>query len=187
LKEEELIQGLKSRDESAFKWLVGQYKDKIFNTVLNIVQDEHEADDCAQEVFIKVYENIQGFKGESALGTWIYRIAVTKALDNLRKRKTRHKLHMLLPWWMPEEKKSSSSPFNHPGVQLENKERSEVLFKAVSMLPEKQKTAFTLIRIQGLNYAETCEIMGLNIKAVESLISRAKVNLEKQLILKNLK
>jgi RNA polymerase sigma factor (sigma-70 family) len=187
LNEEELILGLKGRDETAFKWLVEHYKDMIFNTVLNIVQDEHEADDCAQEVFIKVYENIQGFKGDSALGTWIYRIAVTKALDNLRRKKTRSKLQMLLPWWMPEEKKSNSSSFNHPGVLLENKEQAAVLFKAISLLPEKQKTAFTLIRIQGLSYAETCDIMGQNIKAVESLISRAKVNLEKHLKMKSIK
>ena len=185
MSEEELIQGLKARDEAAFRWLVEHYKDKIFNTVLNIVQDGDEADDCAQEVFIKVYESIGGFKGESALGTWIYRIAVTKALDNLRKKKTRNKLQTLLPWWMPEEKKSSESSFNHPGVLLENKEKAATLFKAVSSLPEKQQTAFTLIRIQGMSYAEVCEIMGQSVKAVESLVSRAKENLEKKLKVKN--
>jgi RNA polymerase sigma factor (sigma-70 family) len=182
LNEEQLIQGLKDRDEAAFRWLVEHYKDKIFNTVLNIVQDEDEADDCAQEVFIKVYESIGGFKGESSLGTWIYRIAVTKALDNLRRKKTRSKLQTLLPWWMPEEKKSNENSFNHPGVLLENKERAAVLFNAVSSLPDKQRIAFTLIRIQGMTYAEACEIMGQGVKAVESLVSRAKENLEKQLI-----
>jgi RNA polymerase sigma factor (sigma-70 family) len=164
---------------------VEHYKDKIFNTVSNIVQDEDEADDCSQEVFIKVYESIGGFKGESALGTWIYRIAVTKSLDNLRKKKSRSKLQTLLPWWMPEEKRSTESSFNHPGVLLENKEKAAVLFKALGSLPDKQKTAFTLIRIQGMSYAEVCDIMGQGVKAVESLVSRAKENLEKKLRMKN--
>jgi RNA polymerase sigma factor (sigma-70 family) len=181
LQEHELIRGLKDKDEAAFRWLVEQYKDKIFNAVLNIVQDGDEADDCAQEVFIKVYESIGSFKGESALGTWMYRIAIRKALDNVRKKKTRSKLQQFLPWWMPEESKSVNTDFHHPGVQMEHKEKAAVLFRGIDQLPEKQKMAFTLIRIQGLNYAEVCEIMGMNIKAVESLMSRAKANLERSL------
>ena len=82
---------------------------------------------------------------------------------------------------MPEEKKSADETFHHPGIVAENKEKAAVLFKAIESLPEKQKLAFTLIKVQGMNYEETCEVMQQNIKAVESLISRAKVNLQKQL------
>src|SRR6185503_1421831 len=99
--------------------------------------------------------------------------------DKLRRRKTRQQLHKILPWWMPDEKKSSL--FQHPGIAAENKEKAAVLFKAIESLPGKQKLAFTLIKVQGMNYEEACEILQQNIKAVESLISRAKVNLQKQL------
>ena len=82
---------------------------------------------------------------------------------------------------MPEEKKSSDGSFHHPGIMTENKEKAAVLFKAIESLPEKQKLAFTLIKVQGMSYEEACEVMQQNVKAVESLISRAKMNLQKEL------
>ena len=149
--------------------------------MLNILQDVADAEDSAQEVFIQVYESISSFKQQSSLSTWIYKIAVRKALDKLRRRKTRQRLHTFLPWWMPEEKKSYSSAFYHPGVMLDKKEKVAVLYKAINALPEKQRVAITLIKIQGMNYEEASEVMEQSIKAIESLISRAKQNLQKQL------
>ena len=181
LNEQELIQELRQGKEPAFRWLVDNYRNRVFHTVLNILQDSSEAEDAAQETFIQVFESVRSFKEESSLSTWIYRIAVHKALDKIRRRKTRQKLHKLLPWWMPEEKKSSNATFQHPGIVAENKEKASVLFKAIESLPEKQKLAFTLIKVQGMKYEEACEIMQQNSKAVESLITRAKVNLQKQL------
>jgi RNA polymerase sigma factor (sigma-70 family) len=181
LTEQQLISRLKQKDGAAFKELVERYEQEIFNIVLNIVQDQDEADDCAQEVFIKVYEHIDNFKEEAALGTWMYRIAVRQALDAVRKRKRRKGLQQWLPWWMPEENKKDKQVFHHPGAAMENKETAANVFKAINRLPEKQKIAFTLIRIQGMSYAETAEIMQQSIKAVESLMSRSRQNLEKYL------
>ena len=179
--EQELIQELRQGQEPAFRWLVENYRNRVFHTVLNILQDTNEAEDAAQETFIQVFESVGTFKGESSLSTWIYRIAVHKALDKIRRKKSRQQLHKLLPWWMPEEKKSSDTQFHHPGILAENKEKAAVLFKAIGTLPEKQRLAFTLIKVQGMNYEEACAIMQQNVKAVESLISRAKLNLQKQL------
>ena len=179
--ERELIQQLQQKDGQAFKWLVENYKNKIYNTALNLLHDEADAGDCTQEVFIQVYKSIHSFKKQSSLSTWIYRIAVRKALDKIRKTKTRKRLQQIIPWWMPGENKSSENNFYHPGVALENKEKATVLFKAINALPEKQKLAFTLIKVQGITYEEACAIMQQNIKAMESLISRAKQNLQKQL------
>ena len=181
MEEKELISLLIQKDESAFKWLVETYRNKVYNTVLNILQDEEDADDSAQEVFIQVYESISSFKQQSSLSTWIYRIAVRKALDKLRKRRTRQQLRKFLPWWMPEEKRSEDRNFYHPGVALEKKQKAAALFKAIETLPENQKVAITLIKIQGMNYEEASKIMNQSIKAIESLISRAKQNLQKQL------
>jgi RNA polymerase sigma-70 factor (ECF subfamily) len=181
LQEQELIQQLRQGNEPAFRWLVENYRNRVFHTVLNILQDTKEAEDAAQETFIQVFESIGNFKGESSLSTWIYRIATRKAIDKIRRRKTREKLRKMLPWWIPDEKRSATETFHHPGIAAENKEKATVLFKAIQSLPEKQKMAFTLIKVQGMNYEETCEIMQQNIKAVESLMTRAKLNLQKQL------
>lgn len=179
MNEQELIQQLRQRDESAFRQLVETYRNKVYNTVLNILQDPGDAEDSAQDVFIQVYESISSFKEESSLSTWIYRIAVRKALDKLRRRKTRQRLHQWIPW-LPEEEAVKTN-FYHPGITLDNKEKAAVLFRAIETLPEKQKIAFTLIRIQGMNYEEVSMILQQSIKAIESLVSRAKQNLQKQL------
>ena len=181
MEEKELISQLVQKDETAFKWLVEAYKSKVYFTVLNILQDEAEADDSAQDVFIQVYESISSFKQQSSLSTWIYRIAVRKALDKLRKRKTRQQLNKYLPWWMPEENITKSENFYHPGILVENKQKAAIFFKAINALPEKQKIAITLIKVQGMSYEQASEIMDQSVKAIESLISRAKQNLERQL------
>ena len=137
LNEEALIQQLRQGDEPAFRWLVEHYRNRVFHTVLNLLQDTRDAEDATQETFIQVFESIRDFKGASSLSTWIYRIATRKALDKLRRRKTRKKLQQLLPWWMPDEKKSHDpSLFQHPGVAAENREKAAVLFKAIDALPE---------------------------------------------------
>lgn len=181
LDDQELIQQLRQGYEPAFRWLVDHYRNRVFHTVLNILQDTKDAEDAAQETFIQVFESIGNFKEESSLSTWICRIAVRKALDKLRRRKTRNKLRQLLPWWMPEEKKSTGGPFHHPGIAAENREKAAILFRAIEKLPEKQRLAFTLIKVQGMSYEEACILMQQHIKAVESLITRARQNLQKNL------
>ena len=82
---------------------------------------------------------------------------------------------------MPEEKRSVDVVDMNPGIAAENKEKAEALFRAIAQLPEKQQLAFTMIRIQGMKYEEATAIMGLGVKAIESLLSRAKENLKKNL------
>ncbi len=181
MNEKELIYQLRQGEETAFRWLVENYRNRLFYSILNMVQDTEEAEDALQETFIQVFESIQSFKEASSLTTWIYRIAIRKALEKIRRKKTRKRLQAILPWWMPEEKKSESALFLHPGIAAENKEKAAALFKAIQSLPGQQQMAFTLIKVEGMNYEAACAIMQLSIKAVESLISRAKANLQKQL------
>ena len=187
--DEELIQELRLKNESAFRLLVNNYHNRVYNIVLNILQNSEDAKDAAQETFIQVFESVAKFKEDSSLATWIYRIAARKALDKIRKRKLRKSLQVILPWWMPEEKKKDETVFLHPGILAENKEKAAVLFKAMARLPDKQQLAFTLIKVQGMNYEEVCAIMQQSTKAVESLVSRAKANLQNELekYYKNLK
>jgi RNA polymerase sigma factor (sigma-70 family) len=87
----------------------------------------------------------------------------------------------LRSWIGLGEKEGRAVHFHHPGVELDNKERAAILFRAMQKLPENQRIAFTLIKAEGLSYEETADIMNVTVKAVEALMHRAKDNLKKHL------
>ena len=180
MNEQEFILSLQKGDPLAFKQLVENWQNRVFNTVLGIVQDIQEAEDVAQEVFIQVYQSVKDFRGEAKLSTWLYRIALTKALDAERKKKSKKRMANLKTWIGLGEKEETVH-FYHPGVQLERKESAAILFSAMQKLPENQRIAFVLIKTEGLSYEEVASIMNVTIKAVEALMHRAKENLRKQL------
>ena len=177
----DLIERLKRGEESAFRSLVEQYQDLVYNTALGIVQNEPDAEDVAQEVFIQVFRSIGTFKSEAKLSTWIYRITTTRALDLLRARKSKKRFGLLKRLWETEEESpvENISDFNHPGVSLERKEEAAQLITAIAQLPENQKVAFVLHKLEGLSYLEIAEVMGNTLPAVESLMHRARLNLRK--------
>ena len=180
LSETNLIKALQQKSESAFKELVDSYQKMVYNTILGIVQQEQEAEDIAQEVFIQVYMSIDGFRQDAKLSTWIYRIATTKALDWERKKKTKKRFGKLLSFFSNDNVLIIDAiEFNHPGIQLEKKEQANVLFKALKKLPENQRIAFILIKMEGLNYQETSEVMNTSLKAIEAYMHRVKINLQK--------
>jgi RNA polymerase sigma-70 factor (ECF subfamily) len=176
-----LIEQLKNGDETAFKAFVEQNQDMVYNTILGIVQNEAEAEDLAQDVFIKVFEKISSFKGDSKLSTWLYRIATTTALDHLRSKKRKKRFGFLQSLSGDKGETVQVPDFHHPGVKLDNKERATVLFKAIENLPENQKAAYTLHKLEGLSYRDVSEVLDTTVSAVESLMSRANQNLRKEL------
>ncbi len=181
MEEQELIFELKQGNTIAFKRLFEAYGDVLYNTVLSIVQQEQSAEDVVQETFIQVYDSIRDFRAGSTLKTWMHSIAIRKAIDVLRKEKNRSRFGKFLPFWMPDDTKSKDSLFHHPGAKLEQKETAALLFKAISTLPEKQRVAFSLIKVQEMSYKEAAEILDESVKAIESLVSRAKKNLQNYL------
>ena len=178
--EKDIIERLQQGDETAFKHVFDSYKDRIFNTILYMVQSNTEAEDLTQEVFVDVFLSIENFNAQSKLYTWIYRIAVNKALNHLRFKKAKKRFGNLLSIFnfSPADE---TPDFIHPGILLENKELSETLHKAIDKLPDKQKTAFILRQLEDLSYAEIAEVMQTSIPSVESLLFRAKQNLQKYL------
>jgi RNA polymerase sigma-70 factor (ECF subfamily) len=180
LNEVELIQGLRKGDEAAFNFLVKNYQDRVYNTAIGIVQNAEDAEDVAQEVFIQVFRSIHSFKAESKLSTWIYRITTTRALDLLRNRKSKKRFGFLQRLFGDNNEMLHELPdFNHPGVAMDRKENAAMLFKAINQLPENQKIAFTLHKLEDLSYQEISEIMQTSVAAVESMMHRAKQNLRK--------
>jgi RNA polymerase sigma factor (sigma-70 family) len=177
-----LIEQLKQGDQTAFKKIVGAWQDLVYNTALGIVQNAEDAEDVAQDVFVQVYESIHHFKGESKLSTWLYRITISKAMDHIR-RKNRKKRFAFVKNLFTDQNEAVVHPpdFNHPGVILDNREKSATLMKAVNQLADNQRIAFTLHKIEGLSYQEISEVMETTVSSVESLMHRAKSNLKKTL------
>lgn len=178
--EDILVERLKQGDQTAFKYIVDTYQNMVYNTCLSIVKSEEDAEDLAQEVFVQVYQSVHSFKGESKFSTWLYRIATTKSLDHERKKKRKKRFGFVKSIFGEDAQVEINPPdFNHPGVVLDKKERAAILFKAVDKLPDNQRVAFILSKVEGRSYQEISEIMGTTISAIESLLHRAKNNLKK--------
>ena len=184
MNEQELIELVKKRDRIAFKTLVETWQGMVYNTALGILQNAEDAEDVSQEVFIQVYESISSFKGESKFSTWLYRIAITKTTDHIRKKKRKKRFAFVQSLYGKNDGEIIEPPdFFHPGIHLENKENGAILFKAIEQLLPNQKAAFILSKTEDLSYKEIGEIMNLSEAAVDALLQRAKNKLKK--ILKN--
>ena len=184
MNEQELIELVKKKDRLAFKTLVDTWQDMVYNTALGILQNAEDAEDVSQEVFIQVSESISSFKGESKFSTWLYRITITKTTDHIRKKKRKKRFAFVQSLYGKNDEQVIDPPdFFHPGIHLENKESSAMLFKAIEELLPNQKTAFVLSKMENLSYREIGEVMNLSEAAVDALLQRAKEKLKK--ILRN--
>ncbi|MGV3597330.1 MAG: RNA polymerase sigma factor [Bacteroidota bacterium] len=179
--ESQLIAGLLAGNGQAIQLLIDTYKNRVFNTILGMVQNTEDAEELAQDVFIKALQNVEKFKGQSQISTWLYRIAINTSLDHLKMRSRKKRFAFMISLSGGTEENPAPNPpdFVHPGLQLENKELAQTLFKAINQLAEKQKTALVLTKIEGLSYEQTAQVMETTIAAVESLLFRAKQNLKK--------
>lgn len=169
--------------ETALQSLYEAFKDRVFNTVLSHLQDKGEAEELTQDVFIEIYRSAARFEGKSSVSTWIYRIAVNKSLDRLRYRKRQKRFGLFTNLLKPgsNEPAVAAPHFDHPGVVLEQKENARILFQTIETLPEQQKTAFILCFVEELPRQQAADVMQLSVKAVESLLQRAKANLRARL------
>lgn len=168
---------------SEFRELVETYQAKVRNICFRYVNNIDDADDIAQEVFIQVFESISHFREEAQISTWVYRIAVNKSLDFIRRKNRKKRFAQLTSIFKAgEEEQIIEIPsYNTPDKDLDDKERKEVLDLALGKIPENQKTAIVLSKYEGFSNSEIAKIMNLSLSAVEALIHRAKKNLHKEL------
>lgn len=178
-----MIEELKNGSEKAFRELVESYKNKVVNTCFGFVHNYDDADDIAQEVFIEVFNSIKYFKEDSTLSTWIYRIATNKSLDFIRKSKRKKRWADLTRLSLSDNENINNlvTDSKNPFDVLEDKERFAALNNAIDKLPENQKASFTLHKYEDLSYKEIAEILDTTISSVESLMHRARKNLQKTL------
>ena len=168
---------------TSFNDIVNANKTRVFNTAISFVQNREDAEDITQDVFIEVYHSLEKFKQQSSISTWIYRITVNKALDFLRKKNRKKKYGFISDLFYKDsgEINLDKGHFDHPGILLEKKENARILFGAIELLSENQKTAFILFHVEELSQKEIADIMHISPKAVESLIQRAKATLREKL------
>ncbi len=169
-KDIKLLQLVAEGNQEAFAQLYQIFNVKIYNIALNYTQNIQEAEEVTQDVFCKVYKHAAKFKGTSSLSTWMYRITVNTSLNYIKSRKK----HSVLIFGSETKEKAH---FDHPSVLLENKEQARMIYKEIDQLADSQKTAFILSFIEGLPRQEVADIMDLKLKAVESLLQRAKKKL----------
>ncbi len=152
----------------------------VFRVCLGVLQNAADADDVTQEVFIEVFRSVQKFHSRSKISTWLYRIALNKSLNHLRDNR-KHKRSLQLDSQIMEEVPPAPVRDN-PLEVLQEKEKRKILKKAVNALPERQKKAFVLSKYEDLPNKEIAEIMKISVSSVESLLFRAKQNLQKNIL-----
>ena len=175
------LQKIKDGDQQALKELYKELSVKVFNTAISYVQNESDAEEITQDVFIEVFNSAKNFRGQSSVSTWVYQITVRKSLDAIKHKTRAKRFGNVLSIFGFDKDEIDLPDFEHPGIILEKKEDATYLFKAIYDLSENQKTAFILCYVEDLPQKEIAEIMNLKLKAVESLLQRAKANLRKKL------
>jgi RNA polymerase sigma-70 factor (ECF subfamily) len=163
LNEQDLIEGLKNRDEQCFLEVVNSFKKKILSLCYTYTEDYIEAEDLSQEVFISIYKSIANFRGEAALSTYIYRITLSKCMDYKRKRSIKNFLSGLLSFQASSE---------------ENIDDKNYVRECILALPEDLKKVIVLYYYIGLSQKEIGSILNISEKAVEGRIYRAKQKLK---------
>ncbi len=171
-----LIDRFKNGENSAFEELVLKYQDQIYNLCRHMLGNAHDAQDAAQDTFLKAYQKLKDFKPGAALYTWLYRIAVNTCIDYKRR-----------PFFVSLFKKSDvgeefveepSSDWPSPERLYESKQIGLALHNSIRKLPSKLRTAIILKEIEGLSYEEIADILEVSIGTVKSRISRAREELK---------
>src|SRR4030042_4038357 len=175
-----LITRFKAGDTSVFEEILLKYQDRIYNLCRYMLGNTHDAEDAAQDVFLKAYQNLNRFKPEASLLTWLYRIAINTCIDYRRK-----------PFFESLFKNSKEGdvfvidqPSDSPSPEklYESKEIGNAIQFALGRLSEKLRTVIVLKEIEGLSYEEISEVLDVSIGTVKSRISRAGEELKELLI-----
>ena len=180
--DQQLVQRVQAGDKAAFNLLVLKYQHRVLKLVGRFVSDQTEAEDVAQEAFIKAYRALASFRGDSAFYTWLYRIAINTAKNALvssRRRPVDFDLDLQDPEQYDRHArlKESETP---EGVLL-TEEIREVVEKAMEQLPEDLRTAIVLRELEGLSYEEIAEAMDCPVGTVRSRIFRAREAIDRKL------
>jgi RNA polymerase sigma-70 factor (ECF subfamily) len=180
------IRDFLSGDRLAFDRLVTRHADRVFNLCCRLLGDRDEADDCAQEIFVKIFRNVKRFRLESRFSTWVYSIAVNTCRNRRKSAEFRFWRRIIRFGGDSEEEGGVLSPeiedpAPSPLSLLTGREQEVLLQKAMDALPHDQRTVIVLRHVEGLSYEEICQITGYNLGTVKSRLARARQLLHKRL------
>jgi len=168
----ELMLRVKQGDESAFREIVEQFQDDVIGLCYRYLGNQVDAEEVAQEVFIRLYQSRDSYEPKGKLSTFLYRITVNQSLNTIRNKKRRK-------WFLLDQAQSnpSLSDPDDPESALESREQEAAIRKVVDTLPKNQRTTLILRRYQELTYEEIAEVMGYSVSAVEARLYRARQTL----------
>ena len=172
---------LKAGNGEAFSQLLAAHRKTVINICYRFFLNQEDAEDISQEVFIEVYHSLKNFRGDSKLSTWIHRIAVSKSLDEIKKRNSKKRIKSLGEIIGLEDVANWVVGKERPDKTYEDKEGYQKLLDALNKLPENQRIAITLSKVEGYSNPEIAELMQTTLTAVDSLIYRAKQQLKSKL------
>lgn len=177
-----ILTKLKAGDTSAFNELIKLYANRVLNTCYKFLLNKEDAEDLSQEVFLEVYQSIKSFRGNSKLSTWIYRIAVAKCLDEIKRRNRKKRFDSFKQILHIDDVTNWLAGGIMPDKTIQQTDSMNQVLRAINSLPDNQRIAFTLSKIDGYTNKEIAEIMNTTTTAVELLISRAKKKTSEKLI-----
>lgn len=184
---EALVERARTGDLQAFERLVAHYQDRVYNYVLRMIYDPVEAQDIAQETFVRAWQGLARFRGASSFQTWLYRIASNLAIDAARSRKRRGLVTVSLDEPVTG---ADSSELEHdlpdegthgPAETLEQQELRREVWQAVGELSDKLRPVVVLADLQGLSYGEIAKILGCPVGTVKSRLFNARSQLREKL------
>jgi RNA polymerase sigma-70 factor (ECF subfamily) len=176
---------LRANDDLAYDELVRTYSASLFHVAYRMLGDSAEASDVVQEVFLKVFRNVGGFKGESALRTWIFKIAFSEILNRLRWWKRRYRSSTVS---LDDDHEGRGNGFSvtdsgpTPEQALQSREQEMAIQKALGTLSGEHRSIIVLRDIEGFSYSEIADVLGISIGTVKSRIARARGDLKKSLM-----
>ncbi|MCX8009969.1 MAG: RNA polymerase sigma factor [Ignavibacteria bacterium] len=171
-----LIDEFISGNRLAFGELIERYKQRIYSTAYRILSCHEDADDVTQEVIIKIYKSLQDFRKESSLFTWIYKMTVNLALNELKKK-------MLKNFFKLDDIENvfEIGDYSSPEINFQKKETLSLIQSAIDKLPEKQKLVFTLRFYEELKYDDISKILGTSVGALKANYFHALKKIAKEL------
>jgi RNA polymerase sigma-70 factor (ECF subfamily) len=179
----DVVNQFKAGDTLAFEEIISRYESKVMSLALRLTRNQEDAEEVMQDVFTTVYRKIEGFRGQSAFSSWLYRIVVNAAFMKLRKRKQSQTVSM--DDISPAIKQYCVDRDTLNGAYSQNiaisHEMQLVIQNAVSRLPDQYRAVFVLRDVDGLSNQETGEILNLSIPAVKSRLHRSRIMLRKKL------
>lgn len=183
LEDASLVALAKAGDAAAFSELVRRYERRIYRLARNITRHEEDTEDVLQEAFLKAYEHLDRFQGQSAFYTWLVRIAVNEALMKLRKRKTDRTVPLDDPLELGDEvlQREIAVWEDNPEERYSRDEMQKILDEAIDSLKPDFRTVFVLRDIEELSTEETADLLGISIPAVKSRLLRARLALREKL------